>query len=31
MSINVKSYSDFMNEITSADLYAGLLAYGMFS
>lgn len=27
----VKSYSDFMNEISATDLYTGLLAYGMFS
>lgn len=26
-----KSYSDFMNEITAAELYTGLLAYGMFA
>lgn len=31
MSINTKSYYDFMSEITPTDLYAGLLAYGMFS
>ena len=31
MSINTKSYYDFMSEITPSDLYSGLLAYGMFS
>ncbi len=27
----MKRYSDFMNEITQADLYKGLLGYGLFS
>lgn len=31
MNTRVKSYYDFMNEITPADLYRGLLAYGLFS
>lgn len=31
MTTTIKSYSDFMNEITPSELYSGLLAYGMFS